>query len=136
MFRPTVDQASKQNIGDSDFVNLVVRWREQDNHRKSLSLVVSQNLISFSSSNNQFYESRISIHPIKGVANLFNVKSYVDIFWVLWINLKLVIGCSMNWTRFISCLKACFIYFAQKFLYWGLTTEISVPLSTEIFCEK
>ena len=31
MSRPTVDQASKQNIGDSEFGNLVVRWREQDN---------------------------------------------------------------------------------------------------------
>ena len=27
---PTVDQASKQNIGDSEFVNLVVRWHDQD----------------------------------------------------------------------------------------------------------
>ena len=27
-------------------------------------------------------------------------------------------------------------YVAQKFLYWGLTTEISVPHSTENFCEK
>ena len=31
MSRPTVDQASTQNIGDSEFGNLVVRWREQDN---------------------------------------------------------------------------------------------------------
>ena len=30
-----------------------------------------------------------------------------------------------------------FLYYgAQKFLYWGLTTEISVPHSTENFCEK
>ena len=27
---PTFDQASKQNIGDSEFGILVVRWREQD----------------------------------------------------------------------------------------------------------
>ena len=39
--------------------------------------------ISFSSSNNQFSEFRISISPIQGVAkcfNLFNVKSYFGIF--------------------------------------------------------
>ena len=29
-----------------------------------------------------------------------------------------------------------FICFSQKFLYWGLTTEISVPLCTENFCES
>ena len=30
-----------------------------------------------------------------------------------------------------------FLYYgAQKFLYWGLATEISVPHSTENFCEK
>ena len=27
---PTVDQASEQSIGDSEFVNLVVRWQERD----------------------------------------------------------------------------------------------------------
>ena len=52
--------------------------------------------ISFSSSNNQFYESRISISPIQGVAkcfNLFNVKSCIGIFWVHCdINLKLLPG--------------------------------------------
>jgi hypothetical protein len=43
-----------------------------------------QKYISFSSSNTQFYESRISISPIQGVAKccffLFNIKCYIGIF--------------------------------------------------------
>ena len=35
MSRPTVDQASKQNIGDSEFGNLVVRWCEQDKNSQN-----------------------------------------------------------------------------------------------------
>ena len=34
MSRPTVDQASKQNIQDSEFGKLVVRWRERDKYLK------------------------------------------------------------------------------------------------------
>ena len=52
-------------------------------------------IISFSSSNNQFHKSLISISQIKGVAKcfyLFNVKSYIGIFGciVICIDLKLL----------------------------------------------
>ena len=75
-------EADYNDGGYSDILNLMERL---ENETKNEDDNDSGNffIISFSSSNNQFHKSLISISPIYGVAKcffLFNIVSYIGIF--------------------------------------------------------